>query len=70
MDERFFGSLIIKFGDGDFLKDHVSDGRFIENAEMVFVDHDEGGISPAFGVEEDLGGPCFAVVGGAADRHV
>ena len=37
---------------------------------MVFVDHDKGGISSAFCVEEDLGGPCFSVVDGTAKGHV
>ena len=37
---------------------------------MVFVDHDEGGVGAAFGVEEDLRGPGFAIVGGATDGHV
>ena len=37
---------------------------------MVFVDYDEGGISPTFCVEEDLGGPCFTVVGGTTKGHM
>lgn len=37
---------------------------------MVFVDHNERGISAAFGVEKDLRGPCFAIVGRTSKGHV
>ena len=58
------GSLAawLKSERGNLLEDHVGDGGFVENAEVVFVDHDEGGVSAAFGVEEDLRRPGFTVV--------
>ena len=43
-------SLFVEIGEGDFLEDHVGGGGFVEDAEVVFVDHDEGGVGTAFGV--------------------
>ena len=37
---------------------------------MVFIDHDEGRVGAAFGVEEDLRRPGLAIVGGATDGHL